>query len=354
MNALTDNWPRIRERHEAFWHGAVLDRPLVRARAMRRDPHGEAMPADPAEQRRWLTDPERVVERLRGELNRLHCAGDAFPVAFPVGTGLVAIQAAYLGGGYRFVPGTATAWCDPIIEDWAACPSLEVDDGNAWWRSTQVLLDAAARELAGVAAIGIPDLQGGGQILDLLRGSERLAMDLLECPDAVHRAMRAIDAAWFHYWTVCNKLILPFQSGYVDWLEVWSDRPAVTVECDLAIMLSPAHFNEFFLPSVIQQTRWVERTIYHLDGPGAIRHLDALLAIDTLDGIQWVPGAGAAPMREWIPLLQLIQNAGKLLVLNVAPADVTPLLAALRPEGLLLDVWCSSPDEADAVVAGVG
>jgi len=354
VNDLTDNWPKIRERHEAFWHGAVIDRPLVRARAMRRDSRVAAMPTDPAEQRRWFTDPGQVVERLRSERACLHCAGDAFPVAFPVGTGLVAIQAAYLGGGYRFVPGTATAWCDPIIDDWSACPSLAVDDANAWWRETQALLDAGARELSGVAAIGIPDLQGGGQILDLLRGSERLAMDLLENPDEVHRAMRAIDAAWLHYWTECNRLILPSQPGYVDWLEVWSDRPAVTVECDLAIMLSPAHFDEFFLPSVIQQTLWVERTIYHLDGPGAIRHLDSLLAIDTLDGIQWVPGAGAAPMREWSPLLQRIQNAGKLLVLNVAPADVAPLLAALRPEGLLLDVWCDTPEEADAVVAGCG
>jgi hypothetical protein len=30
----------------------------------------------------------------------------------------------------------------------------------------------------------------------------------------------------------------------------------------------------------------VERTIYHLDGPDAIRHLDALLELPALDGIQ--------------------------------------------------------------------
>ena len=37
------------------------------------------------------------------------------------------------------------------------------------------------------------------------------------------------------------------------------------------------------VPALDQQTRWVERTVYHLDGPGAIRHLDALLSLPELD-----------------------------------------------------------------------
>ena len=49
-----------------------------------------------------------------------------------------------------------------------------------------------------------------------------------------------------------------------------------------------------------------------LDGPDAIRHLDSLLSLPKLSGIQWIPGAGSPSVSEWIPLLKRIQKAGKL------------------------------------------
>ncbi|MCE9615859.1 MAG: hypothetical protein K8T26_16435 [Lentisphaerae bacterium] len=349
-------WEQIQERHEAFWHGQIIDRPLIRARAGKPGVPGSAadrVPGDPERVRQWFTDPDCVIPRLERELARTHYAGDAIPMLFPVAPALVAIQAAYLGGGYRFASGTGSAWCDPIIEAWPGRQRLAFNPENGWWRLSERLLAEGERAFRGRAILGIPDLQGGGQILDLLRGTERLAADLLENPEEVLRAMAEIDVAWRDCWTACNRLIGAEEAGYVDWLEVWSAVPAVTVECDFSIMISPGMFRRFFLPSVVQQTEWVARTIYHLDGEGAIRHLDALLAVDRLNGIQWVPGAGAAPMRAWVPLLQRIQRAGKLLVLNVEPADVPVLLDALRPEGLLMDVWCESPEAADELVSAV-
>jgi hypothetical protein len=113
-------------------------------------------------------------------------------------------------------------------------------------------------------------------------------------------------------------------------------------------------FERFFLPALRQQIAWVERSIYHLDGPGAVRHLDTLLALPRLNGIQWVPGAGQAPMSEWIPLLQRIQVGGKLLDLTCEDWEVFRLLDALEPAGVLIHTHCATPDEADALVAEVG
>jgi hypothetical protein len=65
--------------------------------------------------------------------------------------------------------------------------------------------------------------------------------------------------------------------------------------------------NEMTLPTGQGTSNWtmgwsrhVERTIYHLDGPGALRHLDRLLAIPELDCAQWIQGAdlSAVPGRE--------------------------------------------------------
>ncbi len=344
-----------RRRYEAFWQGQMLDRPLLQVTAPRepQPPEPDPAPADERDLRDWFTNPARVLPRLERQVASIAYEGDAFPLVFPLSTSLPAIEAAYLGTPYRVVPGANTGWSSPLVADWEHTPPLAVDEDNGWWRATQRLLAAGAEASRGRYAIGIPDLQGGGQIVAELRGSERLALDLVDHPQAVKRAIRAVNEAWWHYYQACTAIICRHQKGYVDWLGVWSDRPAVTVECDFSCLISPAMFAEFFLPALVEQTEWVGRTIYHLDGPGAIRHLDSLLALPALTGIQWVPGAGQAPMREWIPLLQRIQGAGKRLVVACEPEEVRPLLTALRPEGIILSTTCPTVAAAEALVVAV-
>jgi hypothetical protein len=98
----------------------------------------------------------------------------------------------------------------------------------------------------------------------------------------------------------------------------------------------------------------VERTLYHLDGPGAVRHVDSLLSLPYLDGIQWVPGAGAKPTVEWLPLLTKIQDAGKLVYAYCDQNNVRKILSELRPEGVMLVTSCESVEEAERLLESVG
>jgi hypothetical protein len=72
-----------------------------------------------------------------------------------------------------------------------------------------------------------------------------------------------------------------------------------------------------------------------------------------LSGIQWVPGAGAKPTVEWIPLLQKIQEAGKLVYAYCDKANVRRILQELHPEGLMLVVSCENVDEAQRLLDDV-
>ncbi len=343
---------RIVRRYDAFWRKDCLDRALLQVTAPRDnasppDP-SDIFPSAPPDRMDWFLNPERVIPRLRRQLACVYYAGDAFPMVTPVNTGLVAIQAAYMGGQYR-ISGN-TAWCDPVIDDWATRPPLSLDEDNPWWRSTKELLAAGAAEFGDSAVICIPDLQGGGQIVDLLRGTERLAMDLLDNPGPIAGILEEIDAAWQYYWTECCRLARSPVNGYADWVGFWCESPAVTVECDFCCMISPEMFRDVFIPSLRRQTAMTEHSIYHLDGPDAIRHLDALLDLPDLDGIQWVPGAGSKTMSEWLPLLRRIQDAGKLLVLRCPVRDAEIILCELRPEGLLVQTSCGNQAEADDFV----
>ena len=103
-------------------------------------------------------------------------------------------------------------------------------------------------------------------------------------------------------------------------------------------MISKETFDDLFLPGIIKECGFLDRSIYHLDGPGALRHLDSLLEIKELNAIQWVCGAGNEGFSRWLPVYKKIQNAGKAaqVILNVNDLDL--LFENLEPEG----IWLSS------------
>src|SRR5262249_43176348 len=73
----------------------------------------------------------------------------------------------------------------------------------------------------------------------------------------------------------------------------------------------------------------------HLDGKGQIPHLDFLLSIDRLRGIQWIPGDGQPAPQEWLPLLKRIRDGGKLCQVFVTPEGARTVVKNLGGRGFL-------------------
>ncbi|MGQ9553760.1 MAG: hypothetical protein ACUVWR_06590 [Anaerolineae bacterium] len=339
-----EDWPQVQQRYEAWWDGELVDRVVIAITAPRKHLPEEVVPAEGLFD--WWTNPERVIPRQERQLEATYFAGDAFPILHPVYGGMVAITAAFLGAPLRLVD-THTTWSQPIIDDWTCCPKFAFDPKNEWWLVARRLLEAGAERAPGNYCLSIPDLNGPGEILARLRGSAELAVDLIENPDEVLGIMPEVNYAWYRYWQACYGVVHQHVGGYVPWMGVWSELPASDLQTDFSCMISSAMFDCFFLPFIEEQTHLVERTVYHLDGPGAIRHLDSLLDLPRLSAIQWVPGAGAPPMSRWLPLLRRVQARGKSLHLSCEPWEVVILLENLEPEGLCLSTHCDSVQEAD-------
>lgn len=352
-------------RHEAWWDQAVLDRPVVMVNAIKPLPEPGKLPRGAAsiwgmqglstdEAYRWFTDPDEVGERLVAQVQSVcYYAGDALPVVFPVAVTLPAITAAYLGCPYHVHADSMTGWADPILTDLEGRPPLTFHAQNTWWQITEKLIQAVGSRSKGRYIMGLPDLNGPGEILARLRGSQELALDCVDHPEAVKRARAEIDAVWLQVWQATTALLHRWQDGYMFWMNVWSSRPATDLQCDFSAMISPKMFEELFLPGLEQQTRWVQRTVYHLDGPGQIPHLEALLALPRLNAIQWVPGPAQRRASDWLPLLKRIQAGGKALYVYAYPDEVQTLLRELKPEGLLITASCATPEDADELVAQV-
>jgi len=105
-------------------------------------------------------------------------------------------------------------------------------------------------------------------------------------------------------------------------------------------------FREFILPEIIVEASWLDASIFHLDGPGALRHLDTLLDIDSITGIAWLPGAGKPPISELIPILQKIQARNKVIQAEVYDWEIPILMQELRPEGVLYITSCKTKQDA--------
>ena len=145
--------------------------------------------------------------------------------------------------------------------------------------------------------------------------------------------------------------------GNSAWMGLWSKESWYPIQCDFAAMLSPKLFTELAFPYIKEQCRRLKHTIYHLDGPGEIPHLDALLSIPELDGIQWTPGAGHSSVAspQWLSLYRKIQRKGKKLVLLDAPeAEAQFVTKNLEPKGLQFRVFCETEDNARALLKALG
>jgi len=134
------------------------------------------------------------------------------------------------------------------------------------------------------------------------------------------------------------------------WTPLIADKRYYVPSNDFSIMISNEMYEEFFLGGIIEECKFYDKSIYHVDGPGALRHLDSILSIKELDAVQFVPGAGNEGFEKWIPIYQKIQSAGKAIqILDFKLSDLGLLFENLKPEG----VWLSgisgikSRDEAD-------
>ena len=82
----------------------------------------------------------------------------------------------------------------------------------------------------------------------------------------------------------------------------------------------------------------LDYAFYHLDGRGQIAHVDHLLSLPRLRGIQWVPGDGNPPAECWLPLLKRIRDGGKLCQVFVSAEGALTIVRELGGQGFLLAI----------------
>jgi hypothetical protein len=338
---LKPDWNEAKERFIAWWEGEAVGRACLQVTAPRADCAPQPIPEPPTLEARW-TDIDYVIRSSQERMRATFYGGEAFPVSWPnLGPD---IFAAYLGCELIFKEGTS--WAKPFIRDWASFPGFAFDPSNRWWRLTLEMLRAATEAGAGKYFVGLTDLHGGMDALSAARGRENLCLDLLDHPAHIRRAMDFLTPFWFEVYEQMHSIVQRKMQGSSTWIGLWSPGRMYAVSCDFCSMVSPRHFEEIILPDIAAEVDWLDHSVFHLDGPGALPHLDRLLEMPRLNAIQWVPGAGREDLHQWVPALKKIQRAGKSLLIHARPDEVEPLLAQLSADGLMISTHCDSEEHA--------
>ena len=106
-------------------------------------------------------------------------------------------------------------------------------------------------------------------------------------------------------------------------------------------MISVDDYRRFVQPFIREQCQKIDYTLYHLDGVGAMHHLDALLEIKELNAIQWTPGVGEPQggSPKWYDLYKKILAGGKsIMACWVTLDELRPLLDNIGGDGVHLEM----------------
>lgn len=325
------DYEEVHKRYKAFWNHSYYERPLVWAawgKEKRTEP--PAAKSYSSDKERWL-DIDYRVEQMAWGMENTEYLYDSLPICWPnLGP---EIFSACCGCGYEF--GASTTWSIPVINDW----DTDFEKGRLNLDSPlfKILVDFTQKLIEkgkGKFIVGLSDFHPGGDHIAALRDPQNLAMDMIDNPDMVKKALLRAAPEYFAFYGIFYNMVHSAGMPTTSWTPFISDGTYYIPSNDFSCMVSNKMFEEIFLPGIREECAFLENSIYHLDGPGAIKHLDSLLEIKELDAIQWVPTTGDGAFGKWAYLYKKIQKAGKSLQIQCAVSDLDNVFETLTPEGV--------------------
>ena len=368
-----ENWEKIKDYYKAWWNCEVLDKVPIWVAAPRDDPDSRRILSGDAikikKEERF--DKEKVIERAEKIFQATFFGGVAFPCYWPnFGTD---VFSAYMGAEIEFSsyflpapvwgrdveapPVSWAKWNNPILKDYSDLSVIQIKEDNLYWQKTKEFMQYALKRSQGNYLVGLTDIHEGMDSLAVLRGSpQQVCLDLIDNPEGVKRAMKLIWKAVHKVYEESFQIIKDYQEGSSAWVNLWFPGKGYPVQNDFTALISSSMYQEFFLEELLNEINYLDYSIYHLDGPDALKHLDMILEIPRLNAVQWVPGAGMAKegISRWIPLYRRIQAKRKAIQVFCQPEEVDFVLENLKPEGLLIFTVCSSEKEAKELLSRTG
>jgi len=345
------DWEKRLARQDAVWHNEILDRPVVWISFPKKK---EVIPWPKektyrAVRDRWM-DFQNTAAQTTARAMNTEWLGDALPTAWPnLGP---EVFPAFFGQELEFSEGTS--WSIPILHDWKDIDKVRFSRDNFYYKKMMELTKTLLEAGKGKYYTGLTDFHPGGDCIAAWRDPQNLAIDMIDHVDDVKRALAYVDQVYYEVYNDFYNLLKANGQAITTWAGYVSTKKWYVPSNDFSCMISKQMFDDVFLPGIAAECRFYEASIYHLDGPGALQHLDSLLSIPELNAIQWVYGAGHGRATDWLHVYKRIQAAGKGIQIWAQPDEVDTIIENLRPQGVWLGInGLTSVEEAETFIKKV-
>ena len=307
-------------------------------------PHADIpMPPAPKDLNQKWFDPQWRAEYLDWYVAHSCLKADILPVAnTQLGPGSLA---AILGG--VFEGGEDTIWIHPNPD---YTDDIIFDENHPNWLLHKELLKACKAKAQGHYYIGMPDLMEGMDVLAAMKGTDKVLLDTVMQPEVLERQMQQINDIYFKVFDELYDIIREGDEMAFCYFSAWAPGKMAKVQSDISTMISEDDYRRFVQPFIRQQCQFLDYSLYHLDGVGAMHHLPALLEIEELNAIQWTPGVGEPQggSPKWYDLYKQILAAGKsIMACWVTLDELRPLLDNIGTDGVHIEMDFHNEDEVE-------
>ncbi len=308
-NKYIEDFEAVKQRFEQWWKGELTGAPLMYVTAA-----GKAgnvvLQREISDLSEIYLDVERIVGDYRNFCETNYFLADSYPnVGVDLGAGSMAL---YLGSEPVFAEDTI--WFTETADECEDLLKLKFDPQNKWYIKHLDMLRQAKALSGDDFIVNIPDIIENADILSALRGPQNLCYDIMDYPDVIKQAVDIVDDLYFRYYDKMYDIIKQQDgtSSFTAFNVIGSGKTA-KIQCDFCALISPDSFDQFILPSLTKQCQNLKHSVYHLDGPDAIKHLPSLMSIKELDALQWTCGAGQPDggCEKWYPIYDQVTAAGK-------------------------------------------
>jgi hypothetical protein len=344
------DWEQRLERQDAFWSCEIIDRPVC-CIALPKTPPATPYPKSDHTTLgdRWL-DVDYQAELALATCRNTVYLGDSLPHAYPnLGP---EVFSAFFGCELEF--GEETSWSTPILTDWDSVGEVRFSRENLYFKKIIELTDALLDAGRGAFYTGITDLHPGGDAVAAFRDPYQLNYDMVERPDEVKKLVTYMTQVYKKVYDGYYDRLVAADQPISSWADIVSRKRWLIPSNDFSCMISPRMFEDVFLESIVAECQHYEASLYHLDGPDALKHLDTLLAIPELSAIQWVYGAGKGRASDWLDVYKRCQAAGKGIQVGIEVDELETIMEQLRPAGVWLSVsGVESREEGEGILTRI-
>ena len=347
MNTWKPNLEETKKRYINWWNhkGIILNMWEHFQEGVK--PHADIpMPPAPRDLNQKWFDPEWRADYLDWYVAHSSLMADMLPVANThLGPGSLA---AILGG--VFEGGEDTIWIHPNPN---YSDDIVFNPNHPNYLLHKDLLKACKRKAQGHYYVGMPDLMEGLDVLAAIKGTDQVLLDTVMQPEMLEHQMQQINDIYFQVFDELYDIIREGDEMAFCYFSSWAPGKMSKLQSDISTMISVDDYRRFVQPFIREQCQKIDYTLYHLDGVGAMHHLDALLEIKELNAIQWTPGVGEPQggSPKWYDLYKKILAHGKsIMACWVTLDELRPLLDNIGGDGVHLEMDFHNEQEVEQAI----